>query len=140
MTGEFGLIFNRLNKHKKLIENISIISYVLLVSVIAYYHEPWFDEAQSWLIARDENLFDIIWNVLRYEGHTPLWYIVLYLPSHLGMNFEISIKLLNILFASSAAFILVKKSPFPLIVRILLPFTYFIFYQYRGFGIDFLSD
>lgn len=117
-------------KNSSIIETIVIIIYFFLVSFVAHYHEPWFDEAQAWLIARDSNLFDMIWNVLRYEGHTPLWYICLYIPSHLGISYELGLKSVNIIFITLAVVLIVKKSPFPMYIRLLLPFTYFLFYQY----------
>jgi len=115
-------------KHTLEITTISL--YAILLAVVSYFHEPWFDEAQAWLIARDSSLFDMIWNVLRYEGHTPLWYLVLYVPTHLNLPFELSIKAINIIFATLAATVFIRYSPFPLMVRLLTPFTYFLFYQY----------
>ncbi|HOV25956.1 MAG TPA: hypothetical protein PK566_06320 [Pseudobacteroides sp.] len=121
-----------MNKSKKLVfaESITIIVFMTFLAIIMKYHEPWFDEAQSWLIARDSSFFDMIWNVLRYEGHPPLWYIVLYIPSHLGIPYEIGLKSVNFIFITLTVILLVKKSPFPTVVRLSLPFTYFIFYQY----------
>ncbi|WHH60318.1 hypothetical protein [Petroclostridium sp. X23] len=113
-----------------IIQNTVLILYILLVSTVSIFHEPWFDEAQAWLIARDNTIWDILWHVLRYEGHTPLWHLSLYLPAHIGVPYEWGLKLINLTFASLAAAMIIKKSPFPLLMRLLLPFTYFPFYQY----------
>lgn len=112
------------------LELTTIAFYAVLLAIISYFHEPWFDEAQAWLIARDSSLFDMIWHVLRYEGHTPLWYLFLYIPAHLHLPYELSLKAINIVFATLAAGVLIKYSPFPLPVRLLTPFTYYLFYQY----------
>jgi hypothetical protein len=117
-------------KRENALENITILAYAILLSIVSYYHEPWFDEAQAWLIARDSSLFDMIWHVLRYEGHTPLWYLVLYIPAHLNVPFELGIKTANFIFAVPAAALFIKACPFPRVVRLLTPFTYFLFYQY----------
>ena len=117
-------------RKKHALEILTIFIYASLLAVISYFHEPWFDEAQAWLIARDSSLFDMIWNVLRYEGHTPLWYLLLFVPAHLGAPFELGLKLVNFIVITSAVWIFIKYSPFPLFVRLLTPFTYFIFYQY----------
>lgn len=45
-----------------------IIPYIILTVALIFKHEPWFDEAQSWLLARDANFFDLITKYLRYEG------------------------------------------------------------------------
>lgn len=33
---------------------ITLIIYLLGVCTVSFFHEPWFDEAQSWAIARSE--------------------------------------------------------------------------------------
>ena len=121
-------MFSQRTKHS--FEILTICLYASLLSVVSYFHEPWFDEAQAWLIARDSSLFDMIWNVLRYEGHTPLWYLSLFIPAHMGIPFELGLKSINFVFAVLAAATFIKYAPFPLVVRILTPFTYFLFYQY----------
>jgi flagellar biogenesis protein FliO len=115
---------------KNTLEILTIFVYASLLAFISYFHEPWFDEAQAWLIARDSSLFDMIWNVLRYEGHPPIWYLSLFIPAHLGIPFEIGLKSVNFIFAVLAAGIFIRYSTFPLLVRLLTPFTYFLFYQY----------
>jgi hypothetical protein len=120
-----------LNQRKKhALEILTIFVYAALLAFISYFHEPWFDEAQAWLIARDSSLLDMIWNVLRYEGHTPLWHLFLFIPTHLGIPFELGLKSINLIFATLAAAVFIKYSPFPLAFRLLTPFTYFLFYQY----------
>ena len=42
-----------------ILEFVSIISFVFFAIYVGKNHEPWADEAQSWLIARDNNLLDI---------------------------------------------------------------------------------
>jgi len=118
------------NRNKHTLEIAAIFTYATLLAIISYFHEPWFDEAQAWLIARDSSLTDMIWNVLRYEGHTPLWHLSLFIPAHLGIPFEIGLKSVNFIFAVLAVAVFIKYSPFPLLVRLLTPFTYFLFYQY----------
>lgn len=111
-------------------ETIAIVVFIVLIAIVKTFHEPWFDESQAWLIARDSNIFEMVWNVMRYEGHTPLWHLFLYIPAHLGVPFEPGIKLANFVFITLAAVVIIKKSPFPLTIRLFLPFTYFVFYQY----------
>ena len=121
-------------RKKHALEILTIFIYASLLAVISYFHEPWFDEAQAWLIARDSSLFEMIWNVLRYEGHTPLWHLSLFIPAHLGVPFELGLKSVNFIFAALAAAVFIKYSPFPLAFRLFTPFTYFLFYQYGVIG------
>ena len=53
-------------------------AYVLLLLMALANHELWGDEIHSWNIARSSHgLIDLLRNS-RYEGHPPLWYVVLF--------------------------------------------------------------
>ena len=116
-------------KNKKT-ECIVLLIYLVGLIVISAFHESWFDEAQAWEIARCASLKEIFTVVPHYEGHPPLWHLILVPFAKSGMPFAISVHAINILFCTSAMGILIFKSPFPKPVRLLLPFTYFFFYQY----------
>ena len=62
-------------------EWIAFALYVALLCIVASFHEPWFDEAQSWQIARVASLRDILFSIPHYEGHPPLWHLLLALPA-----------------------------------------------------------
>jgi len=124
MTGSY--------KSKKLnffIEYVVIAFYVSLLAIILYKHEPWFDEGQAWLLARDLSVKDLFFKYLRYEGSPGLWHLILTLPAKLHMPYY-TISIISGLIAAAGVFVFVKFSPFPVHVKILLPFSYFIFYQY----------
>ncbi len=91
----------RIDETKANILALSFFS-VLLIIVISF-HEPWFDEAQSWLIARDASFHDMLLVIPHYEGHPPLWWFILSIPSKLGLPYEISLKTINVLFSVTAA-------------------------------------
>lgn len=111
-------------------EILALILYMVCMIIIMYFHEPWFDEAQAWLIARDASLKDILFVLPHYEGHPPIWHLVLLPFAKLGAPFEISIKLVSLTFCSIAMGLFIFKSPFKRIIRLTIPFTYFFFYQY----------
>jgi len=124
-------------------EWVTFALYVVLLAVICAFHEPWFDEAQSWQIARVASLRDILLTIPHYEGHPPLWHLLLALPAKLGAPFEWSIKTVNLLISAAAVWLLLFRAPFLRIVKLSLPFTYFLFYQYgvisRPYSIIFLA-
>ncbi len=97
--------------------------------LIALHHEPWFDEAQGWLLARDSGFFDMITHSLRYEGSPGLWHIMLWPIAHLGLPYWCMQGLAGMA-AVIAIWLLVRYSPFPLWARILLPFSFYLGYQY----------
>jgi hypothetical protein len=100
-----------------------------LLAILVLAHEPWFDEAQAWLIARDAPLPDLFTQVLRYEGNPGLWHLLLLLPARLGAPYGF-MNLLAALLTAPAIYLLVRHSPFPLWLRALLPFSFFLLYQY----------
>ena len=103
--------------------------YVILGILVLRKHEPWADEAQAWLIARDSGLFELLFQRLRYEGHPGLWYLILMIPSRIFPYYP-TIQVICFSIAVTSVYVFVRTSPFPTILKILFPFTYFIFYQY----------
>ncbi len=112
------------------IECIVMLVYIVGISVISYFHEPWFDEAQAWQIARSASIKDILFKIPHWEGHPQLWHLLLVPFAKLGAPYLFSLKFVNIVICSAAVSLLIFRSPFPKLLRCALPFTYFIFYQY----------
>src|SRR4051812_40575150 len=54
----------------------ALAAWCALVAWVLPLHEPWFDEAQAWLIARDATLWEILGR-MSYEGSPPLWHLLL---------------------------------------------------------------
>lgn len=114
-------------KTPELIANIAYIVGHLLMSIV---HEPWYDEAIAWQIAKCASIKDILFEIPHYEGHPSLWHLILVPFAKSGMPYELSLSLVSLFFSAIAISLIIWKSPFPRIVRLLLPFTYFFFYQY----------
>ncbi len=110
--------------------NAALLLYGILLSVLMLFHEPWFDEAQAWLISRDASIGDILFLRPHYEGHPPLWHLLLALPAKLGCPYEPSLKVTQFVFAAAVVWVILFLSPFPRPLRLGLPFTYFFLYQY----------
>ena len=108
---------------------ITLIIYLLGVCTVSFFHEPWFDEAQSWAIARSGTIKEILFEIPHYEGHPPLWHLILVPFAKLGAPYELSLAAVNIFFMTLAVAVLLFKSPFPKLIRCLLPFNFFLFYQ-----------
>ena len=112
------------------LEILVLAIYAVLLIVVIASHEPWYDEAQSWLIARDASWRDILFRLPHYEGHPPFWWILLSVPARLGIPFQIGLQGLEVVFAVLGEYLIIFHSPFPRWIRCILPFTYFLFYQY----------
>ena len=117
-------------KAKKRTFIIVFILYIILLSAVTYFHEPWFDEAQAWQISRCASLSDILFKIPHYEGHPQLWHLLLLPFAKTGMPYEFSLAFVNILFCAAAVWILIFRTKLPDLMRLTLPFTYFFFYQY----------
>ncbi len=115
---------------KKWPERVVLCLYTIMVSLVATFHEPWYDEAQSYLIAKCASIYEMIFILPHYEGHTPLWWLLLVPFARSPIPYEIAISILNISLCVVTIYLILFKSPFPRSFRILLPFTYFYFYQY----------
>ncbi|MDR3402428.1 MAG: hypothetical protein P4L99_08010 [Chthoniobacter sp.] len=92
-------------------------------------HEPWFDEAQAWLLARDASCGDIIWKYARYEGSPSFWHLLLAIPAKAGAP-PVMLNAISSALALAGAAVLLFKSPFPRQLRALLPAGFYFFYQY----------
>lgn len=108
---------------------VIFVIFLLFALLIGINHEPWVDEAQSWIIARDASCLEIIWDIARYEGSFPLWHLTLRLFINLGLKYE-CLYIVPIIISAIGLIIFLKKVEAPKFVKILLPFTYYIFYQY----------
>jgi hypothetical protein len=125
-----GQIETRMKKQGYLIEIITILLYICAIILIMHYHEPRYDEAQAWLIARGATIKELLTSITHYEGHPPFWFLILMPFAKLGVPFEIGLKAINFTFVTVAMGIFIFKAPFNRFIRCTIPFTYFFFYQY----------
>jgi hypothetical protein len=108
---------------------LCLLLYLALLAWAQLHHEPWEDEIHSWNIAKaSASLADLFQNI-RYEGHPPLWYILLWIVSKCPHNLQ-GIQLLQYANASLAVTLILFRSPFPILARALLPFGYYFIYEY----------
>lgn len=108
---------------------VAVALYVLVVALAISRHEPWTDEAHSWLLARDAGLWDLWTRLMHYEGSPGLWQTLLHILIRLGLPYA-GLNVISGLFGTAAAILVVAKAPLPPAVRMALPFTFFLCYQY----------
>ena len=115
--------------YKKNKFNILIgIIYSITTLVIVFFHENWRDEAQSWLIARELNLIDVI-KQMKYEGHPCLWYLILFPFAKLGFPY-ITENLISWGIMSITGWLVIEKAPFDRYIKILILLTSPFIYLY----------
>ena len=112
---------------------LAFVLYIAIIAIVMCFHEPWFDEAQSWLIARDSPIASIFSVRPHYEGHPPFWNLLLAIAAKSGVPYEFGIKGIQLICASLLGAWLIFKSPFKhasSLATFLIPFTYFACFQY----------
>jgi hypothetical protein len=105
------------------------LAFMAVVTAVAVHHEPWFDEAQAWLIGRDCSLWELLAGRVRYEGSPGLWHALLWVLSHAGMPYE-HLWMVSAALAGAAVWIVLRHAPFPYWLRIAVVCSYFMAYQY----------
>jgi hypothetical protein len=109
--------------------------------LIGSHHEPWFDEAQAWLLARDNGLWTLLAERVRYEGSPGLWHAILWLAIRGGLPFS-GFFLLPAAFALAGAAVVLWRAPFHALLRVGVLASYFFGFQYsvvaRSYSLDLL--
>ncbi len=77
-------------------------------------HEPWRDEADSWIAARDATGPEFL-HLFGYTGHPPLWYLILWPFARLGLPFQTQAAI-HLIIAVAAAGVLLFRSPLPVLL------------------------
>lgn len=116
---------NRINdtiKKNKLNIFITIIYAVITFIITIIFHEKWRDEAQAWLLARDLNINDLI-NQMSYEGHPPLWHLILMPFAKLGFPY-ITESIISWAIMCITTWLILTKSPFKKVTQILILASY----------------
>ncbi len=109
-------------------EIVTLCIYAAMLAWAIPHHEPWADEAQAWQIARTLPLAQMF-HVLSYEAHPALWYICLWVLSRLHVSYA-GMHWIAAAVGFSGVAVLVTASPFPRFIKLLLPFTFYLAFQY----------
>ena len=110
-------------------ETVILAGYTVLVASAIAHHEPWADEAQAWQLARNLSLHDLFVTYLHYEGHPILWFVLLRSLALAGISYTGMHWICGAIGVAGTALFLFC-SPFPKYLKALLPFTYFLLFQY----------
>jgi len=106
----------------------TVLAFALLALLVGGVHEPWADEAQAWLIARDATLYDLLFVLPHGELNPSLWHLMLIYPATY-LDYE-ALRYIALFFSTLGVAVFVWFSPFPWLVKVALPFSFFVFFQY----------
>jgi hypothetical protein len=105
-------------------------------------HAMWFDELQAWNLARASRSVPDLLHHLRYEGHPPAWYLVLYGLTRITGDPR-AMQGAELVIVAATYVVVLFASPFSKPVRFALLAGYTISFEYgvisRGYGLGVLS-
>jgi hypothetical protein len=107
----------------------TLFFYAALVAFAIPYHEPWVDEAQAWQLAKSLSLTSLFKTYIRYEGSPGLWHFLLWIMVRIHISYA-GLHWICGAIATAGVGLLLFKSPFPRYLKLSLPFTYFLLFQY----------
>jgi len=115
----------------------ALISLVLATQLaLIWTHVPWADELQATALARESHtLSDWYWN-FRYEGHAPLWHLLLKIPLAFTDD-PTALKIVQSLAVLCSAALLHLRAPFSPGAKFLLSLNYFLFFEYGVIARDY---
>ncbi len=120
------------------LEAIVFTIYVALVAWTVAHHIPWADEAQAWLMARDASLREIFGTDLHYEGSPGLWHFFLWILCRFHISFA-TMHWISAVIPIAGIWLFLRFSPFPSILRVTLPFSFYLLYQYAAIARSYVA-
>lgn len=119
------------NKHpfKKIwiIYGLVLVAYICIGIYAGINHEPWADEAQAWLIARDSHSIIDVLRAVKYEGTFPFWHFIVKGFQLAGLDYEHYFVIP--LFFSAIGVIILFFTETPVIGKIFIPFSFYVVFQ-----------
>jgi hypothetical protein len=120
------------------LEGIVLAVYVALLAWGVAHHISWADEAQAWQLARELPLPTLFKTYLHYEGSPGLWYVFLWILVRLHVTFA-GMHWIAAVLPISGMWVFLRYSPFPAIVRAVVPFSFYLMYQYAVVARSYLA-
>lgn len=119
----------------------SLICFIWLIVIIfgIYHHEIWRDEMRALSIAITSPSFFQLPHYLQNEGHPILWYLLLKIGYSICHSTSV-LTILSFIFSFGICVLILFKSPFNLVIKVVLIFGYYCIYEYgincRNYGIS----
>jgi hypothetical protein len=108
---------------------VPLLFFAVLLLLATWKHTFWRDESEVWLVARISPSIRALLHNSRYEGHPPLWYLVVYFFTRFSWNPD-WMKLPNYLCAVASAALILSADRLRLWVRLGMTFSYYLLFEY----------
>lgn len=121
-------IFSKVSFERSILWLVLIV-YLVVTGFAISHHEMWGDEIHSWNIAKGSATYSDLIHNIRFEGHPPVWYTILWPISKFSHNLAF-VQFAHWLIAGITIFLLLFYSPIPLPAKTLIPFGYYFLFEY----------
>ena len=102
---------------------------VVVLALAAAHHTMWKDEALAWQIARGNPSLTHLLGVVHYDGHPPLWYLIMFAITRFTAN-PVWIKAITLIFSISASAVLLLGNSLAPWRRAGIAFSYLFLFEY----------
>ncbi len=106
-----------------------LLVFVAFAGIGVANHEMWRDEHHAWLLARDAANPIALYENLRWDMTPGFWHFLLWIVTRFTHD-PVTMQLLNLTFATTAAWVVLRYAPLPFLVRLLFVFGYYFAYEY----------
>jgi hypothetical protein len=106
------------------------VAYAALTLWVTLHHEPWRDEADTWLIARDATIAETL-RIPAHRGVPLLWDAMLKPFAKAGAPY-LAQQLLNLACAWGAVLLLIRSRAFPPLLKAIFPFSLYASFEYAA--------
>lgn len=107
-----------------------MLAFVVLGVLLVHHHEPWRDEADPWLMARDASLPQLV-RLAGYVGTPILWFLAQVPLAKGGLPYA-TVGYLNLLFAAGAVALFLRHARLAWPLKALFVFSFFVSYEYAA--------
>ena len=104
------------------------LGYLIFNIILLMKHEPWRDEANVWLLARELTPVELF-REIKYQGHPCLWYLLVMPFAKAGFPFR-TIEVLSFLIMATTAALFLHKAPIHSITKAFCLFSPIFTYFY----------
>ena len=108
---------------------LATLAFLVFAAVGVANHEMWRDEHHAWLLARDASSPVQLFENLQWDMTPGFWHFLLWIVTRFTHD-PAAMQLLNLAFATAAAWIVLRFSPFDFRIRLLIVFGYYLGYEY----------
>ena len=104
-------------------------------------HEPWRDELQAWMVARDAHSLLGVFQNVKYEGNPALWHLLLFAVTRVSGN-PFAMAVVHILISTLVIAVFARYTALPPLSKVLFTFGYAAFFEFnlisRGYALGLL--